>query len=124
MIKTIGAVLGAMMLIATGGAAFAQDDDCVAAEDATLTPVSRDHAGYPEDAYNEHIEGYVVVSFDVTREGAVENLRIVDSSPRGVFEAGVIRSVRDWRYEPPTDYYGNVVRVCGKRQRFDYTLDQ
>lgn len=120
----LGAAIGALALTAAPGAAFAQADECVPAEHVTLNPIVREPAGYPEEAYMQQIEGYVVVSFDVTQQGTVENLRIVESEPRGTFEHGVIQSVMRWRYEPPRDYYGNIVRACGKRQRFAYSLDE
>lgn len=103
--------------------AIAQDAECVPANHVELQPVVRAPADYPADAFNQGIEGFVVVSFDVTQQGRVENLRLVDSDPRGVFEFGVIEAVQTWQYDPPYDYYGNNVRVCGKRQRFSYTLD-
>jgi len=120
----LGVAIGAAAMSAGSGAAFAQADECVPAEHVTLSPIVREPAGYPEEAFIQQIEGFVVVSFDVTRQGTVENLRIVESEPRGTFERGVIQSVMRWRYEPPTDYYGNIVRVCGKRQRFAYSLDE
>lgn len=121
---TLGAAIGAVALMGAPGTAFAQADECVPAEQVTLNPIVREPAGYPEEAYIQQIEGFVVVSFDVNRQGTVENLRIVESEPRGTFERGVIQSVLQWRYEPPTDYYGNIVRACGKRQRFAYSLNE
>jgi len=116
--------LCSIALLAPMCAAHAEAEDCVDPDHATLTPVHREPAYYPYDAHEAGIEGYVVVTFDVTEEGTVANLRIVESDPRGVFEPGVIRTVSQWQYEPPTDHYGNVVRVCGKRQRFNYSLDE
>jgi len=120
----LSVLIGAGFLMVSAGASFAQEDECVPASHATLVPIIRAPADYPFDAHAQGIEGFVLVTFDVTTFGAVENLRIVESEPRGAFEHGVIQAVMGWRYEPPTDYYGNVVRACGKRQRFAYTLDE
>lgn len=119
----LGTLVGVGAMATASTPAFAQADDCVPAEHITLNPIVREPVGYPEEAYLQQIEGHVIVSFDVNRQGTVENLRIVESEPRGAFEHGVIQSVMRWRYEPPTDFFGNVVRACGKRQRFDYTLE-
>ena len=46
---------------------------------------------YPPGAKAEGIEGYVVIRYDVTAEGAVINAEVVEAEPQGVFEAGGTR---------------------------------
>ncbi|RMF14205.1 MAG: energy transducer TonB [Alphaproteobacteria bacterium] len=45
-------------------------------------------------------QGRVVVTFTVTREGRVRDIRITESSPPGVFDKAVIEAVRRFRYAP------------------------
>jgi TonB family protein len=44
--------------------------------------------------------GFVVVSIEVTEEGRVGNVAVVESSPRGVFDEAALSAVRKWQYEP------------------------
>ena len=41
---------------------------------------------YPEELKNSGIEGYVVLKYDVSTEGMVTNIRIVESDPARVFD--------------------------------------
>ena len=53
---------------------------------------------YPPDAKAEGIEGYVVVSYDVTAEGMVVNAEVVEAEPEGVFEEAALASIAQWRF--------------------------
>ena len=53
---------------------------------------------YPPDAKAEGIEGYVVVSYDVTAEGMVVNAEVVEAEPEGVFEGAALASIVQWRF--------------------------
>jgi periplasmic protein TonB len=55
---------------------------------------------YPEEAYRQKIEGVVRVEYDVTVDGTVENARVVESNPPGVFDAAALDAVRKWRFHP------------------------
>ncbi|MDF7670971.1 TonB family protein [Orbaceae bacterium ESL0721] len=64
------------------------------------TPISRNQPEYPRRALDMQIEGYVVVKYDVNREGRVENIRFIESKPNNVFNRSVITAMRSWRYRP------------------------
>jgi TonB family protein len=49
----------------------------------------------PRDA-----EGFVVVSIEITEEGRVGSVAVIESSPRGVFDDAALTAVRKWQYEP------------------------
>lgn len=70
--------------------------------DKPLTTVSRIPPVYPIRARRKGIEGWVRVAFDVSKEGHVENLTILEAQPSGVFERSVMRCVSRWRYKPGT----------------------
>jgi len=116
-------VLAAVSL-AVAGSATAQEGECVPPSSVELNPIRLEPVGYPEDAYLTQTEGYVVVTFNVAADGTVERLRIAESEPRGAFEHVVIQTVMGWQYERPVDRFGNSVTLCGKRQRFDFTLQE
>ena len=53
---------------------------------------------YPEAARAEGIEGWVRLEYDISIDGRVENLRVLESSPPGVFDAAAMAAVAQWRY--------------------------
>lgn len=63
-----------------------------------LVPLSTARPQMPPWACKQKLQGWVEVVFVVTPRGQVENVRIVDASPRGVFEAAAIESVSNWIY--------------------------
>lgn len=83
---------------------------------STLVPLSTARPQIPREAYESGIEGWVEVVFYVTKEGRVTNIRIVDAEPKGVFEAAMVESVRNWIYPAS----GGAREV---QQRFEFKLD-
>lgn len=57
---------------------------------------------YPREAAMDHVEGKVVVEFDVAESGAVSDVRIVESTPPDVFDAATLRAARQWTFQPAT----------------------
>jgi protein TonB len=64
----------------------------------------------PEYAWKNKIDGWVLVAFTVNALGNVENVRVLDANPKGVFEENVIASVKHWVYSP-ADFGGKKVKV-------------
>ena len=64
----------------------------------------------PEYAWKNKINGWVLVAFTVNAKGFVENVRVLDAQPRGVFEENVIESVKHWVYSP-ADFGGKAVKA-------------
>ena len=63
-----------------------------------LVPLSTARPQMPPWACKQKIRGWVEVVFVVRADGQVENVRIVDAQPRGVYEAAAIESVSNWIY--------------------------
>lgn len=63
-----------------------------------LVPLSTARPQMPDWACKKKIRGWVEVVFVVTPGGQVENVRIVDAEPRGVYEGAAIESVGNWIY--------------------------
>ena len=56
---------------------------------------------YPASARTQNIEGEVVVRYDVSSVGQVENAEIVSSDPVGVFDDAALQAVRSWLFNAP-----------------------
>lgn len=55
---------------------------------------------YPPASREAKVEGSVLLSYDVSEEGKVSNIRIVSSTPRDVFDQAAIDFVSTWRFQP------------------------
>ncbi|MCX8663276.1 TonB family protein [Gilliamella sp. B2911] len=64
------------------------------------SPISRNRPEYPRRALDMRLEGYVVAMFDVTSEGRVENIRIIEAQPNNIFNRSVISAMKMWKYKP------------------------
>lgn len=63
-----------------------------------VVPFDTRRPNVPEVAWQNKIDGWVLVAFSVTPEGHTRDVRVLDASPRGVFEETVMAAVADWRY--------------------------
>lgn len=63
-----------------------------------VVPFNTRRPNVPEVAWQNRIDGWVLVAFTVTPEGRTRDIRVLDARPRGVFEESVIAAVEDWRY--------------------------
>lgn len=55
---------------------------------------------YPRFARLRGIQGSVTAEFTIDRQGRVTDVRVVDSSPAGVFNRSVTDALEDWRFQP------------------------
>lgn len=55
---------------------------------------------YPLQARRRGLNGYVKIEFDVLPDGTVRRLRILESSPPGVFDQAVLTAAESWQYHP------------------------
>jgi protein TonB len=80
----------------------------------TQTPVE-----YPAKAKAKGITGYVTLNLLISTQGAVENVKLLESYPQGVFEEAATETVRSWKFDPAV-YQGKPVKVWAKQKiRFD-----
>ncbi|MCD6300309.1 MAG: energy transducer TonB [Dehalococcoidales bacterium] len=70
--------------------------------DHPLTPLVQVRPMYPMRARRRGIEGWVKVRFIVNEEGRVDDISILESHPRKIFDRPVIRCVSAWRFTPGT----------------------
>lgn len=76
-----------------------------------VVPFDTRRPNVPEVAWQNKIDGWVLVAFSVTRDGRTRDVRVLDASPRGVFEEKVMAAVADWKYNVnfPGDIQGDVI---------------
>jgi protein TonB len=55
---------------------------------------------YPAAARNKGISGTVTVKILIAASGSVEDAKVENATPPGVFEESALRAVRSWRFEP------------------------
>ncbi|MGJ0430205.1 TonB family protein [Methylobacter sp.] len=55
---------------------------------------------YPSRAEARGIEGWVRLEITVSPTGTVRDARVVDASPKGIFDRAALEAVRQWRFKP------------------------
>jgi protein TonB len=70
--------------------------------EASLTRAKAIELDYPTDALRRGVEGWADVTYVVTAEGKVTTIKVLDSSPKGVFDAAATRALQRMRYQPAT----------------------
>ena len=69
-----------------------------------VVPYDTRRPNVPEVAYQNKVDGWVLVAFRVTEQGTTRDVRVLDANPRGVFEEKVVAAVSDWKYK--VNFYG------------------
>jgi TonB family protein len=82
-------------------------------QEASLTRVNAIQLDYPSEALRRSVEGWVDVSYVITPEGKVATVKVLDSSPKGVFEAAATKALTRVRYQP-TMQGGKAITVSTK----------
>jgi TonB family protein len=68
--------------------------------EATLTRSKQLELDYPPSALRRNIEGWVELSYVVTADGKVINVKVLDSNPAEVFDAAASKALSRMRYKP------------------------
>jgi protein TonB len=77
----------------------------------------------PEYPPNGRGDGWVLVQFDLSAAGTVVDARVVDASPRGMFEKSALKAIERWRYRPAV-VDGEAVPRRGLRVRLSFVLEK
>lgn len=102
------------MGVATGGGANSGDSQEM--------PLVRVEPQFPRDAALKGIEkGWVRVEFDLQTDGTVSDVRIVDSSPRNIFDMAARRAILKWKYRPKM-IDGKTVKRKGLKVQLDFEM--
>ena len=88
-----------------------------------VTPIVRIEPQYPRKAAMQGIEGWVRLRFDITALGTVDNVKVLDSNPRKIFDMAAKRALYKWKYKPKTDDQGRAVAQPGEKVQLDFKLE-
>lgn len=93
----------------TAGAAPSAPSDLVESAgqpggpESEVMPLNDISPEYPRFALQRGIEGHVKLAFTINRAGNVENIRVVEASPKNVFDREARRAAARWRFAPRTE---------------------
>jgi periplasmic protein TonB len=108
-------------LVQTAPAAAAADatahvNDVVSA--STLERLKYVEPEYPLLAREQGTSGWVDLAFDVQLDGSINDIAVLASEPKNMFERAAIAAVRKWRYRPAQRDGSPVVQRAQLRIRF------
>lgn len=78
--------------------------------DSVPQPRFRAEIQYPRRARAKEIEGYVVLSILISKDGHVEKVKVLEAEPVDVFEEKAVKNIKKWIFEPAR-YKGKTVRT-------------
>lgn len=84
-------------------------------------PIIRVAPMYPRRALQRNIEGYVIVEFDVNKEGVVENAKVFQAEPKDVFDSSAVAAVLKFKYKPRV-INGEAQYVKGVKTKIRFNL--
>lgn len=99
-------------------ASAVQSAQSAPSNDAEVIPLNEVLPVYPDSARRRGIEGYVKLAFTITPDGKVENVRVVESSPKNVFDREARRAAVRWRFAPRSEGGRAVAREAVKTLQF------
>jgi protein TonB len=83
-----------------------------------VMPLNDVRPEYPYRARQRGIEGHIKLAFTITPAGKVENIRVLEASPRNVFDREARRAAARWRFAPRTQNGAAVSREAVKTLHF------
>jgi protein TonB len=93
------------------------------AETVDTKPVPRSQVAppYPPRARERGIEGQVTLKLKVSDGGDVEDVKVIEADPPGIFEEVTLAAVRQWKFDPAR-YKGQPVAISVS-QRIPFRLN-
>lgn len=91
-------------------------------ESQTLLPVVKVAPDYPQRCAQRGIQGEVLLAFDVTKAGTIDNIRVLDPGPgNGCLVRAAINAAARFKYRPQI-VNGQAVRVEGLQHAIVFEL--
>lgn len=107
------ATTGGLERVAPEPAGFQAGSPC-----PDVKPTSRIAPKYPRVAAKAGQAGWVALTFNIASGGETSNVRVVESSPAGLFDSVSITAIEQWRYPASTNGHAN----C--RQLLSYSVNK
>lgn len=92
-------------------------------QDMMARPIVRVDPSYPPDAARDGIEGWVKLAFDLSPQGTVENISILDAEPKRIFDREARRALAKWKYQPRVEK-GVPLAQTGLQVMLTFALEQ
>ncbi|MDE1894118.1 MAG: energy transducer TonB [Pseudomonadota bacterium] len=105
---------------AAGGATAAAQGAAPSGETTPAVLIKAVAPHYPPSALRSRQEGWVVVSFTIDTEGKPEDVKILDSQPRRVFDRAALEAVSRYRFTPAMK--NGVAVTATREQRLEFKL--
>ncbi len=64
-----------------------------------ITPFATRRPNIPHIAWENKLNGWVLVVFNVAPNGQTRNIKVLDAHPKGIFEQEVVRALTHWHYD-------------------------
>jgi TonB family protein len=68
--------------------------------EGSLTRTKGLELDYPDEALRKNVQGWVELSYVITAEGKVTKVKVLNSSPTGIFDSAASRALSRLRYKP------------------------
>jgi TonB family protein len=69
--------------------------------DGMAVPLKPVPPKYPQSALNAKTDGCVVLSFQLDAESKTSDFQVLESLPKGVFDAAVLKDIGQWTFQKP-----------------------
>jgi TonB family protein len=86
------------------------------------TPVKRIAPKYPSRAARSGQEGWVQLSFVVSKDGDVEDVLVLNNAGSNDFIAEAKKAVKKWHYSPALNSNGDAIESCQNSVQLDFRL--
>lgn len=83
-----------------GGVGGGDPDAAEAGASSEAIPLVRVNPLYPPRALARGIEGWVLLRFTISPQGATKDIEVLDANPKGYFERAATNAVEKYRYKP------------------------
>ena len=90
--------------------------------DGEYLPIVKVSPVYPRRALQRGIEGFVIVEFTVTKQGAVKDVFVIEANPEGIFEQAAMDAAKNFKYKPRV-VNGEPAEVSGVQNRITFQID-
>lgn len=101
--------LAVTLLVATGGFQAVSANNKDVKNIAGVHPIMRIEPKYPKYAVKNSLEGHVVMSFSITTDGSVEDVKVVQSTQDGLFDSSATLALQQWTYSKPEKKLRNMM---------------
>lgn len=92
-------------------------------QDGEATPIVRIDPKYPIQAARDGREGWVRLSFTINEAGGVEDVKVIESQPRRIFDREAVRALKKWKYKPRIEE-GQPVKQFNQKVQLDFSLEK